>query len=103
MHVILFRALAHPGQRDQLLDFLARDAAESSSERFTQRFDVMPDPGNDHAFYVYESYTSRASFEQEHKRGRAYGEWATQVKPGLADFSILFEGTPAAMLNKHLS
>jgi autoinducer 2-degrading protein len=103
MHAILFRAVARHGNRDEVLDFLKRDADESSSERGTLRFDVMQDPENDHAFYVYECYVSRESFEQEHQQGRAFQEWKTRVQPELAAFCILFQGPPAAVLAKRPS
>ena len=50
MRAILFRAVAWPGGRDELLAFLQRDAHESSTEGGTLRFDVVEDPQNDHAF-----------------------------------------------------
>jgi quinol monooxygenase YgiN len=99
MIAILFRVVAKPGSREDLLDFLQRDSDESAAEDGTVRFDVFPDPKDDHAFFVYEAYIDPGAFEQ-HMKGSAFQEWTSRIKPQLAEFTLLFRGEPAAMLVK---
>jgi len=99
MLAILFRAVASRGGRDDLLNFLRKDSQESTREPGTLRFDVIGDPENDHAFFVYELYRDAAAFAA-HQRGTAFREWQERIKPSLASFSILAQGGPAAVLSR---
>ena len=96
MLAILFRAVAKRGGREDLLEFLRRDSDESAAEPGCVRFDVLPDPADDHAFFVYECYADDAAFH-EHMKGGAFQEWASRVKPQLAEFTLLTRGEPAAV------
>ena len=97
MRAILFRVVAWPGGRDELLAFLQRDAHESGTEGGTLRFDVVEDPQNDHAFFVYELYRDDPAFTV-HKKNAAFREWQERIQPQLASFSILSDGEPKAVL-----
>jgi len=94
---ILFRAVARPGCRGDLADFLRRNSHESSKEAGTLRFDVVEDPENNHAFWVYELYHGDAA-AAVHREAKAFQEWNERIMPQLAAFSILFQGAPEAVL-----
>jgi quinol monooxygenase YgiN len=95
MFAIFFHALAKPGKRQDLLDFLNRDSRFCKEhEPRTLKFDVFQDPGNDSAFYVYEAYEDCAAFE-EHKQNPPYREWKECLKNQLvAELTDIFEGKP---------
>jgi autoinducer 2-degrading protein len=99
MRAILFRAVAKPGLRESLLTFLRKDAHESSGEVGTLRFDVVEDPENDQAFFVYELYRDDDAFAK-HKEGAAFREWEERLKPQLAAFTIVFDREPEAALQE---
>jgi quinol monooxygenase YgiN len=100
MYAILFRALAKSTKREDLLEFLKRDCQESRDlEPGTLRFDVLEDPENRNAFYVFEAYVSMDAFA-EHKKGEAFKEWERRIQPELAAFKILFMGEPEAILTR---
>ena len=94
---ILFRAVAAPGDRERVLEFLKRDSHETSSEPGALRFDVLRDPDSDDAFLVFEVYRDEAAF-RKHQEGRAFQEWNERIMPKLASFKIIFRGEPEALL-----
>jgi quinol monooxygenase YgiN len=95
MFAIFFHALAKPGKRQDLLDFLKRDSKFCKEhEPGTLTFDILPDPKNDNAFYVYEAYEDCAAFV-EHQGNPLYIEWEPNLKNELvAEFTEIFEGKP---------
>ena len=99
MFAILFRVLAKPGKQKNLIEFLKKDCkfCEENEPR-TLRFDVVEDPENNQAFYVYEAYEDLAAFE-EHKRNPPYTEWETGgLKEKLVAVYIeLFKGKPRCL------
>jgi (4S)-4-hydroxy-5-phosphonooxypentane-2,3-dione isomerase len=95
MFAILFRALAKPSKRQDLLDFLKKDAKFCEDyEPGTLSFDVLQDPENEMAFYVYEAYKDREAFE-EHTRNVPYRDWNEHIKNELvAESTDIFKGEP---------
>jgi autoinducer 2-degrading protein len=67
MFAILFRALAKPDKREELLDFLKRDCKYCENEKETLRFDVLVDAENENAVYVYEAYKDWEAFQAHTK------------------------------------
>ena len=57
---------------------------EATTERGTLRFDVLADPQNKRAFFVYEAYVNRRAFEK-HQKGKAFKEWKTTVLPNVSE------------------
>ena len=100
MLAVLFRAVAKPGGRDVLLEFLKSDSRQSSKEAGTLRFDVIEDPDDDHAFFVYELYRNDPAFDT-HKNSPAFLEWNDRIMPQLAAFSILCRRDAEAVLREH--
>jgi autoinducer 2-degrading protein len=95
MFAILFRALAKPGKSQELFDFLKRNSQHCDDhEEGNLRFDVLRDPENENAFYVYEVYKDDAAF-QAHKNNPPFIEWDKKVKDeSVALYVELFKGKP---------
>src|SRR5262249_4476565 len=88
MFAIFFHALAKPGKRQELYDFLDRDSKFCKErEPRTIKFEVFQDPQNYDAFYVYEAYEDCAAFV-EHQGNPPYKEWEPRLKNELvAEFT----------------
>lgn len=96
MFAILFRVLAKPGKQQELIDFLKWDCEYcDNNEEGTLRFDLLYDPENENAFYVYEAYKDRAAF-QTHMENPPFMKWDKGgLKEGLVALYVeLFKGEP---------
>jgi len=93
MFAILFRALAKPGNREHLLEFLKKNSKYCKDyELGTLNFDILPDPANENAFYVYEAYEDCEAFKQ-HQKNPPYKEWDGALKKELvAESTDIFKG-----------
>jgi len=101
MLAILFRVVAKAGKRQELLEFLMDDSAVSQQkEPGTLRFDVLPDPKNVDAFYVYELYENRRAFEEVHKKNDPFKRWksAEFQREVVERPEPIYEGAPLAVL-----
>ena len=95
MFAILFRALAKPGKRQDLLDYLKRNSKYCKDyEPRTLNFDILQDPENKNAFYIYEAYEDSEAFK-EHQKHPPYREWDKRLKNELVAASKdIFKGEP---------
>lgn len=101
MFAILFRALAKPGKSQELFDFLKWDSEIcDNQEEGTLRFDVLSDPENENAFYVYEVYKDDAAF-QAHKENPPFLKWISEFGQEHlgAVYAELFKGEPLCITN----
>jgi quercetin dioxygenase-like cupin family protein/quinol monooxygenase YgiN len=81
MHGTFFKIVAKPGKRDELVEFLRWDAEVARvSEPETMRFDVWQVPGDAEAFFVYEAYANKASFEK-HQANEPYKKYVGYIEP----------------------
>lgn len=85
MYGTLFKAVAKPGKRDELVKFLKWDAEIANlTEPETLRFDVWPVSTEPDAVYVYEAYTSEKGFEA-HQANAPYQQFVSHIEPNVLD------------------
>jgi (4S)-4-hydroxy-5-phosphonooxypentane-2,3-dione isomerase len=93
MFAILFRVIAKPGKRKKLRDFLEWDSeyCKANEKKGTLRFDVLEDPENKDAFYVYEAYKNHAAFVT-HQKNPPYLKWKSMKAESVVLYMELFKG-----------
>lgn len=85
MYAILFRVEVKQGKRQELIDFMIWDCqVVREMEPATLRFDVLEDPEDEDAFFIYEAY-----------KNEPFQHWSSVLKDEvIADFKLLFVGRP---------
>jgi quinol monooxygenase YgiN len=100
MYGAMFHAVAKPGRKQDLLNFLQWDAdVARESEPGTIAFDVYQDPLNPEGVYVYECYRDEQAFD-EHRAHEPFQQWRDGLREELlADFQ-LFVGPTSTTISR---
>jgi autoinducer 2-degrading protein len=93
MYTSLFRMVAKPGKRQEVMEH-ARWTVEvcKSEEPGTLRFDVYLDPNDENAFYVYEAFENEAAHEA-HRQNAPFKRWHSERSEALIhSYENILEG-----------
>jgi quinol monooxygenase YgiN len=78
------RITAKTGKLEELITFLAWDAAVSRGEPGTLRFDVWPDESTPDSLILYEAYVDSEAFKQ-HQAAEPFKKFVAEIVPNLIE------------------